>query len=100
SHGNRFKIASGQSAVSGESFGEDQKVFFLLCDPIVVGTQQSADIRERVFLRRESAAIGVGKDGLRDLLRSQSVESGFLIADEPRVLREAARIEIKRDSVL
>jgi len=47
--GDGFEIASGESAVGWVAFGEDEEIFFLLGEDVVVGAEEPADVGHAVF---------------------------------------------------
>ena len=65
--GDRFQVAPGQAAIGRIAFGQDQQIFFLLREQIVVGAEKAADVRHAVLLRRHGAAVAQPKHLLRDL---------------------------------
>ena len=62
----RFKIAPGEAAVSRKSFGHYQDIAFATCEFGIVGTQEAADVAERVFLGGHGAAVRVAEHLARD----------------------------------
>ncbi len=66
----------------------------------VVGAQEPADIRERVFLGGHRAAVGVTEHLPGDVDSRRIFEAGFAALDKVRVLREAAGVDVKRYTCL
>ena len=56
-HRDSFEISSGQATVGGVAFGQDQQVFFLLCQYVVVRAEESADVRHPVFFGGHGATV-------------------------------------------
>src|SRR5216683_1298854 len=52
-------LAGRESAVSRKTFGQNQQIFLLLREQIVVGAKKTADVGDPVFFRGHGAAIGV-----------------------------------------
>jgi hypothetical protein len=98
--GDRIQVASGQAAVCWKAFRENQKVFFLPGEEIVVSTKKATDIHEPIFFSGRGAAIGVRKHFARNLEWRFVREAHFAQFDEVGVLREAASIDTERDAVL
>src|SRR3989449_3575052 len=48
-NGDGLEVSPGKAPIGGEPFGEDEEVFFLLRDGIVIGAQEAADIGKAVF---------------------------------------------------
>ena len=67
---NGLQIAPRETAIRWIPFGQDQQIFLLLRECVVIRTQEPADVGHAVFLRGHGAAIAVGKHFLRDLFRS------------------------------
>ena len=84
----------------GKPSCQDQQFLFLLGEPAVIGAKHAADVGEGVLLGRERAAVGEGEHLPRDAFRLPVAIAGLAELDEPRVLGEAARVEVKRDAVL
>ncbi len=97
--GDRFEIASGETSISGISLGEDEQIFFLLGEQVVVGAEEPADVGHAIFLGGHGASVAIAEHLLRDLLWSLVFVSLLTELDEPSVLGEAAGIEIERDAV-
>ena len=57
--GDGFEVASGQAAVGGIALGQDQQIFFLLRQQVVVGAEKAADVGHAVFLGGHGAAVAV-----------------------------------------
>src|ERR1700733_5425656 len=68
--GDRLEIASSQSAICWITFGENEEIFFLLCQEIVTGAEEPSYICHAVFLCRHGATIAVSKHFLCNLLWS------------------------------
>ena len=67
--GDGFEVASGEAAVGGIAFGEDQQIFFLLRQQIVIGAEEAADIGHAVFFGGHGASVAVAEHFLRDFFR-------------------------------
>lgn len=63
----RLEVASGETAVSREALGENQKLFLVARDGVVVGAQETADVRHAVLLRAHRAAVGEREHLARDV---------------------------------
>ena len=66
--GDGFEIAAGKTAVGWISLGEDEQIFLLLGEEVVVGAEEAADVGHAVFLGGHGAAVAVAEHLLRDLL--------------------------------
>ena len=97
--GDGFEIASGEAAVGGISLGEDEQIFFLLGEQVVVGAEEAADVGHAVFLGGHGASVAVAEHFLRDLFGSFGFVSFFAQLDEPGIFGEAAGVEVERDAV-
>src|SRR5579862_332614 len=97
--GDGFKIAAGKPAVGRISLGEDEKVFFLLRENVVVGTEESADVGHAIFLGGHGASVAVGEHLLGNLFWRLVLKSLFAQLDEPGIFCEAASIEVERDAM-
>src|ERR1017187_5627946 len=64
-NGDRVQVAAGEATVSGEAFGQNEQVGFLLGHPVVVATEKTADVGEGVLLGGEGAAVGQRENLLR-----------------------------------
>jgi hypothetical protein len=68
--------------------------------PYVGERQEAADVDERILLAAEGAAVRQAEHLLGDLAQRAVLVPLLPLADEPRVLREAAGVEEERDPVL
>src|SRR6185437_1413611 len=98
--GDCFKVAAGESAVSGKALGENQEIGFLLRDVIVIRAEKAADVGESVLLRGERAAIGKRKNLACDIEGLPIRIARLTLPNEPGVFGEAAGVEIQRNSRL
>src|SRR4051794_20402718 len=55
-----FKVASSEPAVGGVTFRENEEVFLLSGEDVVVCAEESADVGHAIFLRGHGAAIAQG----------------------------------------
>ena len=97
SNSNGFQITPGQSTVSRIPLGQNQQIFFLLRQQVVIGAKKTANIRHAIFLGRHGAAVAVAEHFLRNLLGRFGFVSRLTQLDEVGIFGEAASIEIKRD---
>ena len=98
--GDGFEVASGEAAVGGVALGEDEKIFFLLCEGIVVGAEESADVGHAIFLGGHGAAVAVGEHFLSDFFWRLVGVTFFAKFDEVGIFGEAAGVEVERDVVV
>ncbi len=98
--GDGFEIASGETSVGGVAFGEDEQVFLLLGEDVVVGAEEAADVGHAVFLGAHGASVTEREHFLGNLLGSFVGVAGLAEFDEVGVLGEAAGVEVERDVVL
>src|SRR5579862_2091782 len=77
-YGDGFEVASGKSSVSRKTFGENEHIGFLLGQLGIVGAQESADVREGIFLSRKGAAIGERKHFLSNFARQKAAVTGLV----------------------
>src|ERR1700736_2779570 len=95
----RVQITSSESTVGWKPFGQDQEICLFLRKEIIVCAEESAYVRERVFLCRKGAAISQRKHLASDLFRCLIRVPGFSLLDEPCVLCESTSVEIQRNTV-
>ncbi len=98
-HGDRIEVTSGQPAVCGETFGQDEQLRFLLGEAAVVRAKKTSYVREGVFLGGKCAAIGQAKHSLRNFSRRRVRVTCFPLLDKPGVLGETAGVQIERNPV-
>ena len=97
--GDGFEVASGEAAVGGIPFRQDEQVFFLLGELVVVGTEEAADVGHAVFLGGHGAAVTVAEHFLGDLFGGFVGVAGLAQLDKPGIFGEAAGVEVERDAV-
>ena len=97
--GNRLQVAPCQPAIGGVALGEDEQVFFLLRQRVVVGAEEAADVGQPVFFGAHGAAVAERKHLLRNLLRRLVLVARLAQLDEVGVLGEAAGVEVERNAV-
>ena len=83
-----------KSTIRGKTFRENQQIFFLLRQDVVIGAKEAADIGEAIFLRGHGAAIGVGKHFAGNFSRSFIGVARLAQLDEVGIFREAASIDV------
>ena len=66
-NGHRIEVASGKTAVSGETFAHNQLIARILEKRIIVHTQQTTNIDDGILFRRHGHPIGEGKHLFGDL---------------------------------
>ena len=66
--GDGFEVAAGEAAIGGIAFSQDQQIFLLLGEQVVVGAEEAADVGHAVFLGGHGAAVAVAEHFLRNLL--------------------------------
>ena len=99
SDGNGFEVAAGKTAVGWVALGEDEEIFFLLGEDVVVGAEEATDVGHAVFFGGHGAAVAVAEHLLCYFFRSFVGVAGLAEFDEPGVLGEAAGVEVERDVV-
>lgn len=99
-YGDGFEIASGEASVGGIAFGEDEQVFLLLRQDVVVGAEESTDVGHPIFFGAHGASVTEGEHFLRNLLGRFVFVSGLAELDEIGILGEAAGVEVERYAVL
>src|SRR3974390_907621 len=60
-NGDRIEVASGEAAVGRKAFGQDEEIFLLLGEDVVVGAEKAAYIDEAILFGGHGAAVGEGK---------------------------------------
>src|SRR5215472_3881815 len=98
--GGGVEIASRQAAIGREAFGENEQVFFLLGEQIIIRAQEATDIDEAVFFGGHGAAVGMGEDFACDFEGSFVGVAGFAQFDEVGVFGETAGVDVQRNPVL
>src|ERR1019366_9067728 len=97
--GDRLEIASGETTVSGEAFGQDKHVTAALGDVVVVERQPSAYVAKGILLCAHGHAIGERGDLSHDVADLAFGLTLLALMDEPCVLGKPARIEEERHAV-
>ena len=97
--GQGLEVATGQAAVGGEAFGQDEHVAATFGEGVVVERQPAADVAEGVLLRAHRHAVGQGGHLANDVGDLALALALFALVDEPGVLREAAGVEEEGDAV-
>src|SRR4029077_11629531 len=97
---NRLEVATGESAVCGTAFRQNQQILFLRGQLVVIGAEKAADVGHTIFLRRHGAAVSIVKHLLGDLLRGLGLVARLPQLDEVSVLGETTRVEVEWQSVL
>src|SRR5205823_13868596 len=97
---NGFQVASRQAAIGGVAFSQDQQVFFLLRQHVIIGAEKAANVGHAIFFGGHGAAIAQSKHLLRNLLGSLVLVAGFAQFNEVGVFSKPTVIEIKRDAML
>ena len=97
--GDGFEVAAGEAAVGGVALGEDEQIFLLLGEHVVVGAEEAANVGHAVFFGGHGAAVAQAEHLLRNLFRSFVGVAGLAKLDEPGVLGEAAGVEVERNAV-
>ena len=97
--GDRLQVAAGEPAVGGEALGEDFQGAALLGQAVVVEGQPAADVGQGVLLGRHRHPVGQGGHLPDDAGDRDVGVAGLDGLDEPRVLREPARIQEQRLAV-
>src|SRR5437588_12291368 len=97
---NGFQVASGQAAIGGVAFSQDQQVFFLLRQHIIVGAEKAANVGHAILFGGHGAAIAKREHLPRNLLGSLVLVAGFAQLNEVGIFSKATGIEIKRDAML
>ena len=95
-----FEVAACQTAIGWEAFGQDKHGPELLGPLVVMAAEESADIRQPVFLRAHGAAIGIGENFLCDGKQRAVALARFALLNEIRVFSKAACINNQRNMVL
>src|SRR6516165_4657262 len=98
-YGDGIQITPCEPAIRWKPFGEDQQVFLLLGEDVVVGAKETADVGKAVFLRGHGAAIGIRKHFAGDLARSLVGETRFTRFYEVSVFSEAAGIDVQGNTM-
>ena len=99
-HGYGFQVATGEAAVGGKTFRQNQEIFLRLGQDVVVGAEEAADIYDRVLLGGHRAAVRVREHLLRDFARRLVRVAWLAQLDEVGVLGEAAGVDVERNLVV
>ena len=62
--GNDFQVSARQTAVSGKPLGQDQQVFKIFCQLVVVAGKKTSDIGQTVFFGTHDGTITIRKNFL------------------------------------